>query len=278
MSVLVESQDSAMLYDTGPRYSAETDAGARVIAPYLRWRGIEHLDLLVVSHLDSDHSGGTASLLRNVRIDRVWTSIRADHPMLKEAKALQRCMEGQTLALGSMELRVLRPLPSDYDRAAMSTNAMSCVLEVRAGPHRVLLTGDLPARQEVELIERYSTPGAALVTAPHHGSRSSSSAPFVDATRPIWVVYQAGYRNRFGHPAEEVVARYAAVGSRSVRTDHAGAAQWRLRGDGSIAVESMRMRPRYWHNRPGKAEMTGEASEELSAYQVEPQVEPLQPF
>jgi competence protein ComEC len=278
MSMLVETQDHVLLYDTGPRYSAEADAGARVIAPYLRWRGVDHLDLLVVSHLDSDHSGGTASLLKSLPIDRVWTSIRADHPMLTEVKSLQRCMDGQTLILGSMELRVLRPLANDFDRPAMSTNAMSCVLEVRLGPQRVLLTGDLPAREEAELIGRYQSRGASLVTAPHHGSRSSSSMPFVEATRPMWVVYQTGYRNRFGHPADEVVARYAAVGTRSVRTDHAGATQWRLRDDGSIAVESMRTRSRYWHNRPGRSEVTGEASEEIPAYQAEPQVEPLQPY
>jgi competence protein ComEC len=278
MSLLVESVDNALLYDTGPRYSAEADAGARVIAPYLRWRGIERLDLLVVSHLDSDHSGGTASLLKSVPIDRVWTSIRTDHPMLKDARQRQRCSDGQTLTLGQMRVRVLRPLASDYDRSALSTNAMSCVLEVSSGPHRVLLTGDLPAREEAQLIERYAALGATLVTAPHHGSRSSSSAPFVDATRPMWVVYQAGYRNRFGHPAAAVVARYAAIGSRSVRTDHAGATQWRLRGDGAIAVDSTRAHARYWHNRPGMAEFTGEASEDLPAYQAEPQVEPLQPF
>jgi competence protein ComEC len=177
-----------------------------------------------------------------------------------------------------MEIRALRPLADDYDRSGMSTNAMSCVIEVRAGSHRVLLTGDLPAREEADMFERHPALAATLVTAPHHGSRSSSSERFVESTRPDWVVYQAGYRNRFGHPADEVVARYAAAGARAVRTDHAGGTQWRLHGDGSVAVESMRThRSRYWHNRPGNAMPDGAASEDLPSYQSEPQVEPLQP-
>jgi len=279
MAMLIETKEHAVLYDTGPRYSAEADAGARVIAPYLRWRGIERLDLLVVSHLDSDHSGGTASLLRSLPVERVWTSIRADHPVLRTATQVERCHDGQALTLGQLQLRVLRPRADDYERASMTTNAMSCVLEVRAGSLHVLLTGDLPARQEMELIERHPSLITALLTAPHHGSRSSSSVPFVEATRPTWVVYQAGYRNRFGHPADEVVARYAAAGTKSVRTDHAGATQWRMRGDGTTDVESMRgERFRYWHNHPGRTETEGAANEELPAYQSEPQVEPLQPY
>lgn len=277
MALLLETSAHAVLYDTGPRYSPETDAGARVIAPYLRWRGIDRLDLMVVSHLDSDHSGGAASLLRGVPVDRVWSSLPADNLLLSDTNArAQRCSDGQSLALGPMELRVLHPRADDYQRNA-STNALSCTLEVRAGPHRVLLTGDLPTREEAALIERHPTPAATLVTAPHHGSRGSSSPAFVEAVRPAWVVYQAGYRNRFGHPADEVVARYAAVGAKSVRTDHAGATQWRMRADGSIDIESMRApRRRYWHNRPGQPVADGEV-DDLPSLQSEPQVEPAQP-
>ncbi len=278
MALLAETDQHALLYDTGPRYSAETDAGARVIAPYLRWRGIDRLDLLVVSHLDSDHSGGTASLARSVPVERVWTSVRRDHPMLAALPPAERCREGQALALGSLALRVLRPPAEDYERR-LSTNAMSCVLELTSGPHRVLLTGDLPAREEQRLVARHPGLRASLVTASHHGSRSSSSDVFVDATRPTWVVYQAGYRNRFGHPADEVVARYAAVAAGAIRTDQSGATQWRLHGDGTIEVDSMRTHhARYWHNRPGRTMLVGENNDDVPAYQTEPQVEPLQPY
>ena len=92
---------------------------------------------------------------------------------------------------------------------------------------------------------------APLVSAPHHGSRHSSSAVFVKAVRPRWVIVQAGYRNRFGHPDPGVVARYRQVGARVARTDHAGAIQWRWRSDGAVEVEAWRLQhARYWHNRP----------------------------
>jgi competence protein ComEC len=279
MAMLVESREHALLFDAGPRYSAEADAGARVIAPYLRWRGIERLDLLVISHRDSDRSGGTTSLLKNLPVERVWTSIRADHPTLKGAKQIARCEDGQALRLGTPDLRMLGPLASDYERRSMTTNAMSCVLEVRSGPHRVLLSGDLPAREEARLIERYSQLRTTLVIAPHHGSRSSSSEPFLEATRPAWVVYQAGYRNRFGHPAAEVAARSAAAEASAVRTDSAGAVQWRLRANGKIEVDAMRAHHvRYWHDRPGPPLPGTGKNDEVPAYEAEPQVEPVQPF
>ena len=273
MAVLLETRAHAVLYDTGPRYSAETDAGARVIAPYLRWRGIDRLDLMVVSHLDSDHSGGAASLLRGVPVDRVWSSLPAEDFNLNPPA--QRCSDGESLTLGPMQLRVLHPRAEDYRRSSVGTNALSCTLEVHVGANRVLLTGDLPAREEAALVERHPMPVVTLVTAPHHGSRGSSSAAFVEAVRPAWVVYQAGYRNRFGHPDAEVVARYVSVGAKSVRTDHAGATQWRMRADGSIEVESMRVpRRRYWHNRPvHPAEGTGvphDPSPQPSVSHVEP--------
>ncbi len=279
MAILVESGEHALLYDSGPRYSAEADAGARVVAPYLRWRGVERLDLLVVSHLDSDHAGGTASLLRSHPIDRIWTSVAPGHPMFRPMRP-QRCSDGQRLGLGAMDVRVLHPLDADYDAGRMTTNAMSCVIDIRAGPHRILLTGDLPAAQEAQLAARHAMGEASLLVAPHHGSRSSSSPSFVAATRPMWVVYQVGYRNRFGHPAEEVTARYAEAGTRAVRTDHAGATQLRLRADGSIEVDSTRAQhPRYWSNRPGRsAAGEGDASDELSAQQTEPLIEPMQPY
>lgn len=204
MAVLVETRSHAVLYDTGPRF-ASSDAGGRIIAPYLRHRGIERLDLLVVSHLDSDHSGGAESILRHMRVDRVLTSIDPAHRSLRAAVHVDKCLDGQALALGDLQLRVLHPEPADYGQR--STNARSCVLALHWGRARVLLTGDLPGAEEERLLARYPEPAATLVSAPHHGSRHSSSAAFVAATHPRWALVQAGYHNRFGHPDPGVVAR-----------------------------------------------------------------------
>ncbi len=227
MAVLVETERHAVLYDTGPRYSSQSDAGSRIIAPYLRWRGIGRLDLLVVSHLDSDHSGGAAALLRALPIERTWTSIDAGATGAAGAAGLQRCAAGQTLQLGALALQVLHPQVEDYGRR-LSTNALSCVLLAEFGATRVLLTGDLPAREERAPRRSHALRGLRLVTAPHHGSRGSSSPAFVAAAGADWVVFQAGYRNRFGHPHPSVVERWRVAGARPARTDERGAVQWRF--------------------------------------------------
>jgi competence protein ComEC len=184
-----------------------------------------------------------------VPAQRVWSSAAEGHPVFGGLRGVERCTDGTALDLGAMQLRLLHPHADDY-AGSRSTNAMSCVLQDGVGPHRVLLTGDLPQRQELEMIERHPDLKSALVTAPHHGSSSSSSAPFIEATRPGWVVYQAGYRNRRGYPASGVTAHYAATGTRAVRTDAAGATQWRMGADGSILTDSMRAHhARCWLNR-----------------------------
>ncbi|MFN3565361.1 MAG: DNA internalization-related competence protein ComEC/Rec2, partial [Burkholderiaceae bacterium] len=251
MAVLVETHDAVLLYDTGPRYTAAADAGSRVILPYLRWRGIGRLDALVVSHLDSDHSGGAGSILSALPVARVLTSIDPTHPALAGSTRIERCEAGQRIALGTLEMRVLHPLAADYERPGVTTNALSCVVTVGTGDARVLLTGDIPSREEAQLVARGEAIAAPVTSAPHHGSRHSSSAAFVQAARPRWAIVQAGYRNRFGHPDAGVVERYRQAGAQVARTDHAGAVQWRWRRDGTVEVEAWRRQhARYWHNRP----------------------------
>lgn len=251
-AVLVESRTHALLYDTGPRYSGTADAGARIVLPYLRWRGIDSVDLLVVSHLDSDHSGGARSVLRGTRVAAVLSSIDAAHPALQGAEGVLRCQAGQRFDLGRMRVDVLRPSMADYEQPRLATNAASCVLRVVLGRHRLLLTGDLPARGEAELAAREADLKVDWMSMPHHGSRSSSSEALLDAAAPGWASAQAGYRNRFGHPDHEVLARYMARGVHIVRSDESGMAQWRFRSDGAVGLHRWRASMhRYWHNRPG---------------------------
>ena len=269
-SVLVESSTHSILYDTGPRFSGTADAGGRIVLPYLRWRGIEALDLLVVSHLDSDHSGGLASLLDGTRVGGVLSSIDPSHPALRGAKWMRRCAAGQRIVLGEMWVEVLRPEAADYGLPRLATNAASCVLRIGVARHRLLLTGDLPAREEGVLVERIGDLKVDWISVPHHGSRSSSSERLLDATRPAWASVQAGYRNRFGHPDAQVIARYMARGVHIVRSDESGMAQWRFRGDGSVELHRWRASAhRYWHNRPGPG-----ASADVAPWSEDPSGEP----
>jgi competence protein ComEC len=272
-AVLVESATHSVLYDTGPRFSGVADAGGRIVAPYLRWRGIDAIDLMVVSHLDSDHSGGAASILRMARVAAVMSSIPATHAALRGASSVQRCEAGQRVDLGALRIDVLRPLAADYEQLRLASNAASCVLRVALGQHRLLLTGDLPAREEAELVAREGDLKVQWISVPHHGSRSSSSDAFLDASRPAWASVQAGYRNRFGHPDAEVIGRYLARGVHVVRSDDSGMTQWRFRTDGKVDLHRWRASAhRYWHHRPdGGAVSPADANEEVEGdYSAEP--------
>ncbi|MCS7102204.1 MAG: DNA internalization-related competence protein ComEC/Rec2, partial [Burkholderiaceae bacterium] len=260
-AILAETRQATVLYDAGPRYTPQADAGGRVILPYLRWRGIGRIDLLVLSHLDSDHAGGAASVIKGIDVAAVLTSIDAGHPTLAAATRVQRCEAGQRLAMGELALSVLHPTAADY-AAKLASNARSCVVALQLGPWRVLLPGDLPQPQEAALVARQSDLRADLLAAPHHGSRHSSGEAFVQAIRPRWVLVQAGYRNRFGHPDGAVVARYRSAGAEVLRTDREGALQGRLRADGSVTIFAQRRdAARYWHNQPAAPPVSPQALE-----------------
>jgi competence protein ComEC len=248
-AVLIESADSVWLYDAGPRYSSDSDAGERIIVPYLRHRGIGRLDGVIVSHLDSDHSGGAASVLRSVTVERVVSSIAAGHATLGGRVDVQRCDAGMRWTSGALSFVVLHPAASDYD-GKRASNAMSCVVRISLGALHLLLTGDIALADEAALLVREPGLRADWLEAPHHGSRTSSSAQLLDALGATAAVVQAGYRNRFRHPNEEVVARYRARNIELLRTDHLGAVQWRFAGKPAIVAAARRTDARYWHNRP----------------------------
>jgi len=254
MSLVLETAEHVVVFDTGPRYGADSDAGGRVLVPYLRGRGIRQIDLLVVSHPDIDHAGGASSLLHAMPVQRLLTSIEPGHRLLDGAGAVERCVAGQHIELGALALDVLGPPAELYAQPRASTNARSCVVLARLGGRSVLLTGDVPARQERQMVAAVPLAGLApldLLVAPHHGSRSSSSPALLDATRPRWASMQLGYRNHFGHPHDDVLQRYRARSIEVVRSDESGAAQWRLWAGGATRLERWRVdHPHYWNDQP----------------------------
>ncbi len=247
-AVIVRTREHVLLFDSGPQYSRESDAGQRALVPLLRARGEQHVDLMMLSHRDSDHVGGARSVLGALRVDALSSSLEDGHPLLEVARRSYRCEAGQRWNWDGVDFAVLHPLPGDYERKLRS-NAMSCVLRVSGGGRSVLLTGDIEREQEAALVQSQgdAVRSDALVV-PHHGSKTSSSAPFLDAVRPSVAVFQAGYRNRFGHPAAEVLARYRARGIRIVASPACGAWQWRADGPTQGTCERVAMR-RYWQHR-----------------------------
>lgn len=273
MAVLVESHDYRLLYDTGPRYAEEADAGRRILLPWLRAHGVDRLDALVVSHGDSDHSGGALALLRGLAIDTVWTSLAPDDPIVQAAGPRHRpCVRGAGWQADSHHFAWLHPepaqapdgatagsapndRPSGADRtrkAGKSSNARSCVLRVTGPAGVLLLPGDVEAPQERQLLTRLAPDDIAadVLIAPHHGSTTSSTVPFVAAVHPRIVVFQVGYRNRFGHPRAVVVQRYRQTCSTLLRTDSQGEIGISMAPGRAPEIRSLRRdAPRYWQVR-----------------------------
>jgi len=245
-AVLVRTATHSLLYDAGPRYSLESDAGHRVLVPLLRAYG-ERLDTLVVSHRDADHIGGAPAVLAMQPGAELVSSIEPTHP-LQATRAARRCEAGQSWTWDGVRFEVLHPFESDY-RSFTKPNAVSCVLRIDNGRAAALLAGDIERLQETALVLR--TPQllrADVLLAPHHGSKTSSGDAFLDQVRPRIALVQAGYRNRFGHPAREVVERYRDRGVRLIENTRCGAAHWSSLRPADVACERER-RARYWQHR-----------------------------
>jgi competence protein ComEC len=238
LAAVVRTSDHTLIYDPGPLYSAESDAGQRVVVPYLRSLGIDRVDVLMVTHRDSDHAGGTASVQSALDVRQVQSS-------LTEAGG-ERCRAGQAWTWDTVRFSVLHPAAGDYGSERKSNN-LSCVLQVDAGGRRMLLTSDIEARDEAALLARDASDlKADVLLVPHHGSRTSSTAAFIEAVGAREVVIPVGYRNRFGHPKADVVERYEATGVGVWRTDRDGAVTIRLARTG-VDIEAWRqVRQRYW--------------------------------
>jgi competence protein ComEC len=267
LAVVVETHRHTLLYDAGPRFTDDADAGSRIVAPYLRATGIAAVSTLVVSHLDSDHSGGAASLLETVPVDTLLSSLPADSDLLilrqSDDGSARRCVAGERWAWDGVRFAVLHPPADFYDAPRTKSNDLSCVIRIDADRGSVLLTGDIEARSEARLLRDGAEVGdVTVLVAPHHGSRTSSTPAFVAAANPRYAVFTPGYRNRFGHPRPEVLARYRAAGARIARTDHDGAVTFAFAPGAPLGPELERhARRRYWREAPVREEASAAGSD-----------------
>ncbi|MDP2370350.1 DNA internalization-related competence protein ComEC/Rec2 [Rhodoferax sp.] len=243
-AVLVRTAKHALVYDAGPRFSRESDAGHRVLVPLLRALG-ERVDTVVLSHRDSDHTGGAQAVLAMQPQALMLSSIEDSHP-LQTHRPAARCLAGERWRWDGVDFELLHPTPGDYMPGA-KPNALSCVLRIGNGRQTALLVGDIEAQQEAALVQRGAALKADVLLVPHHGSKTSSSEGFLDAVSPRIALVQSGYRNRFGHPAPVVMARYAARQVRVVDSPHCGAADWRSAEPDQVRCQRDVSR-RYWHH------------------------------
>ena len=263
-AVLVRTATHSLLYDAGPRYGragVASDAGQRVLVPLLRALG-ERLDMLMLSHRDADHIGGAAAVLAQQPKAALTGSILNESGLLALRPATP-CLAGQRWLWDGVAFEVLHPQAQEVAAAerAKHSNATSCVLRISAAAGgdgapgasgasaAALLVGDIELAQEQALLARGAPLAADWLLAAHHGSKSSSGVAFLDAVQPRTVMVQAGYRNRYGHPAPEVLARYAERHIRVVESTRCGAATWASAAPDEVQCERTQ-RQHYWAHVP----------------------------
>jgi competence protein ComEC len=240
---VIETHRHVLVYDAGPAFRSGRDTGELVLLPYLRSRGIRHIDLLIVSHDDLDHRGGVRSLLAGLPVRRVMfgPSVRSA-PSQKWPMLRQPCQRGLAWTWDAVNFDMQHPGATSYAR----DNDSSCVLRVAAAGGSVLLTGDIERAAEDALLAAGIVP-SDIVLVPHHGSRTSSSAEFVAAVHARWAVVSAGYRNRWGMPKQDVVERWQASGAQLLLTSEHGAIQFTVGAHGIGPPRRYRAAERrYW--------------------------------
>lgn len=247
LSVVIETRRHVLVYDTGPAYQTGFSTAEAVVLPFLRHRGRPSVDRLVASHGDSDHAGGTTTLMQAISVadfvsgepERIGGGARA-------------CLAGDSWQWDGVEFEILHPT----EIGEFSGNNASCVLRVANAAGAVLLTGDIEASIEHRLLRRQPERLAAdVVVAPHHGSLSSSSEALVNHSGATHVLFARGWANRYGFPRAEITARWANAGSLIHDTALAGTLSFAFQSDAGLLgpVAYRRASKRYWMHDVGSA-------------------------
>ncbi|HEY5995317.1 MAG TPA: DNA internalization-related competence protein ComEC/Rec2 [Gallionellaceae bacterium] len=247
LSVAAQTHDHVLLYDAGPDFPGEADSGNRILVPSLRAQGIARLNALMLTHDDTDHTGGALSVMQAMPIGWMSSSLPDDSPIVRQADGQQRCTDGQRWDWDGVHFEILHPSRASYADNGVSKNNRGCTLRISTGTSSVLLAADIEKDSEQRLLHLHPDKlPATLLVVPHHGSKTSSTQAFVQAVHPRYAVFTAGYRNRFGHPKEEVVARYRAIGAELLRSDEDGAVIVEMDGN-TFRIERWRKtHARYW--------------------------------
>jgi competence protein ComEC len=246
-AILVETSNHRLLFDLGPSYGADADAGSAVISPYLRARGFKRLSAVVLSHDDLDHSSGLKSVLHSFDVSWVASSIPKAEVISDlgdeknsriEPLNFYPCKRGDVWQWDGVKFEFMNPdvtrgsgeavaKKAAKKNSAVKTrqNGRSCVLKVTANGVSAMLTADIEGTDETRLLRWYRSGElqADVLIAPNHGSKTSSSEAFIAAVEPKVAVFQLGFRNRLKYPDANVIERYRKQGSAIYRTDELGA-------------------------------------------------------
>lgn len=217
-ALILRTRHHTLLYDAGPR-SGDFDLGARVVLPSLQKLGVGALDMMVLSHAHADHAGGAVAVALGLPVMRVIGGETEGLPTMLQT---QSCLSGEQWAWDGVSFEVWQ-WPG-----ATSSNPKSCVLKVQAQGESLLLTGDIDSAAEKAFLTSPLAVQTDWLQAPHHGSRSSSSSPFLQRLAPGSVLISRGRGNAFGHPHPQVMQRYQAMGIRVYDSAEQGAVRLQL--------------------------------------------------
>ncbi len=249
LSVIVKTANHTFLYDAGPKYNEQSDAGGRIVVPYLRGEGIKKLDGFIISHNDIDHSGGAPSVLAQMPVGWFASSFTQSDSMILPANAL-KCFAGQNWRWDGVSFEVLYPSWQSYDDESLSDNNRSCVVKVTSQFGSILLTGDIEELAETRLLEaNIDKVHSDVLVAPHHGSKTSSTVGLVQAVGAKHIIFTVGYLNRFKHPKPMIEKRYEDSGAWLYRSDYNGALLIDFTRKTNLQIRAWRqVQPRYWHD------------------------------
>ncbi|NKB37156.1 MAG: DNA internalization-related competence protein ComEC/Rec2 [Gammaproteobacteria bacterium] len=242
MSAVLQTENHVLLFDAGPRFSKDFDAGSAVVLPYLAKAGVNEVDILIQSHGDNDHIGGLAKILESLAIGQILTSV----PDSVKHKNVSFCQRGMAWTWDEVHFEILHPEHGD----SFKGNNLSCVLKIRNASYSVLLTGDIEKQAESRLLSRdYQKLESTILVVPHHGSRTSSMRLFVQAVSPDYALFAVGYRNRFAFPKKDIIMRYQQIDAEMLSTAENGAIEF-IVGKTQVRVNAYRQdAQRFWHRR-----------------------------
>jgi competence protein ComEC len=241
LSAVIQTQHHVLVFDTGPRLSANYDMGESVVVPFLHTLAVKKIDMLVISHGDNDHIGGSGAVLRNFPVMAIKTSVPE---LLPKA---EYCLQGMKWNWDDVDFEFLYPTPATLHL----DNNSSCVLRITIGDRHILLTGDIEQLAEKSLLAGYKNAlPATILIAPHHGSKTSANENFISSVNPQYVLFPIGYRNRYHFPNKTVVEKYEKHHVMMLDTASSGAIKFEVGGDKAMIQPSLyRVEHRhYWNN------------------------------
>ncbi len=239
LSLVLQTQKHILVYDTGARFSTRFNAGEAVVVPFLRTIGVTEIDTLIISHGDNDHIGGLDAIQKNFVIKELISGS-------SKLPSANECRAGDSWSWDGVQFEMLHPDNAD----GFSGNNSSCVLMMRSQWGNLLATGDIEKKAESRLIDRYSDKlKVAVLVAPHHGSRTSSSLGFLQAVAPDWILVPAGHLNRYRHPSKLVINRYQSLGTPWLVSGRNGAIDVQFKQEPLLPVSYRSTFRKYWQQK-----------------------------